>query len=153
MASCDYRLCDVCGGKAFYDSNLIYGEGGIDDAAYRIAGKEQKWERLRLDHLGDWAVLCEECSKTHRTQIVPIAAPQAEPCIGSDPVCPCQDGDACHYRDTATTKAGHGCWGVALCVGAQSFALSAKFETLTEADEYAETLRTALGIGDSDADR
>lgn len=24
MASCDYKLCDVCGGKAFYDSNLQY---------------------------------------------------------------------------------------------------------------------------------
>jgi hypothetical protein len=38
------------------------------------------------------------------------AAPPAEPrlrepCIGNDPACPCQDGDACHYRDTATTKA------------------------------------------------
>lgn len=21
------------------------------------------------------------------------------PCIGNDPGCPCQDGDACHYRD------------------------------------------------------
>ena len=30
---------------------------------------------------------------------------QREPCIGNDPACPCQDGDACHYRDTATTKA------------------------------------------------
>jgi hypothetical protein len=22
-----------------------------------------------------------------------------EPCIGGDPFCPCQDGDACHYKD------------------------------------------------------
>lgn len=35
------------------------------------------------------------------------APPQAQPapCIGRDPLCPCQDGDSCHYRDTATTKA------------------------------------------------
>lgn len=34
------------------------------------------------------------------------AAPQAEPCIGNDPLCPCQDGDACHYKDAADgTKA------------------------------------------------
>lgn len=34
------------------------------------------------------------------------AAPQAEPCIGNDPICPCQDGDACHYKDAADgTKA------------------------------------------------
>lgn len=24
---------------------------------------------------------------------------QAEPCVGKDPRCPCQDGDACHYKD------------------------------------------------------
>jgi len=34
------------------------------------------------------------------------AAPQAEPCIGNDSACPCQDGDACHYKDAADgTKA------------------------------------------------
>ncbi len=33
-------------------------------------------------------------------------APQAEPCIGNDSACPCQDGDACHYKDAADgTKA------------------------------------------------
>ena len=30
---------------------------------------------------------------------------QAEPCIGKDPRCPCQDGDACHYKDCVDTKA------------------------------------------------
>jgi len=30
---------------------------------------------------------------------------QAEPCIGKDPQCPCQDGDACHYKDCGSTKA------------------------------------------------
>lgn len=31
---------------------------------------------------------------------------QAEPCIGNDSACPCQDGDACHYKDGADgTKA------------------------------------------------
>ena len=28
-----------------------------------------------------------------------------EPCIGSDPLCPCQDGDSCHHVDTKDTKA------------------------------------------------
>lgn len=28
-----------------------------------------------------------------------------EPCIGSDPMCPCQDGDACHYRDLPNSPA------------------------------------------------
>jgi hypothetical protein len=27
------------------------------------------------------------------------AQPEQEPCIGKDPRCPCQDGDACHYKD------------------------------------------------------
>ena len=26
------------------------------------------------------------------------------PCIGTDPLCPCQDGMVCHYEDTPTTK-------------------------------------------------
>jgi hypothetical protein len=30
---------------------------------------------------------------------------QAEPCVGKDPRCPCQDGDACHYKDCGDTKA------------------------------------------------
>jgi hypothetical protein len=33
------------------------------------------------------------------------AAQQAEPCVGKDPRCPCQDGDACHYKDCGSTKA------------------------------------------------
>ena len=28
-----------------------------------------------------------------------------EPCIGKDSRCPCQDGDACHYKDGVGTKA------------------------------------------------
>lgn len=30
---------------------------------------------------------------------------ETRPCKHGDPLCPCQDGDACHYEDTATTKA------------------------------------------------
>ena len=33
------------------------------------------------------------------------AMAMAEPCIGKDPRCPCQDGDACHYKDCGGTKA------------------------------------------------
>ena len=33
-------------------------------------------------------------------------APAVTPaCIGRDPLCPCQDGDSCHYVDTEDTKA------------------------------------------------
>lgn len=80
MALSDYRLCDVCGGKAFYDANLNYSDGGQmpDVLPYRQAGKEQfenaehlqKWAH-RLDYVGDWAVICTDCAKTHRCVIVP----------------------------------------------------------------------------------
>ena len=35
----------------------------------------------------------------------PQQLPKAQPCIGNDPLCPCQDGLACHYRDSGKTKA------------------------------------------------
>ena len=38
-----------------------------------------------------------------------LAQPEQEPvrmpCVGKDPRCPCQDGDACHYKDCGNTKA------------------------------------------------
>ena len=33
------------------------------------------------------------------------AQPEQEPCIGKDPRCPCNDGDACHFKDCGDTKA------------------------------------------------
>ena len=53
MAMCDYRQCDVCGCKAFYDANLNY-----DD------------ETGKPDYVGDWAVICDDCAKTHKCVIV-----------------------------------------------------------------------------------
>ena len=32
-----------------------------------------------------------------------LAQPQS--CVGNDPLCPCQDGDVCNYRDSGETKA------------------------------------------------
>jgi hypothetical protein len=64
MALADYRLCDGCQGKAFYDSNLSY-----DFDEYPDTG---------LSNLGDWCVLCRECAKTHKTQIVRIT-PENQP--------------------------------------------------------------------------
>jgi hypothetical protein len=90
MALADYRLCDVCESKAFYDSNLNYGDG-TDEwyknlSPYRQAGKDQYDKQefnqkygTRLDHLGDWAVVCTDCAKTHKTIVVPINVKQSEP--------------------------------------------------------------------------
>lgn len=89
MATADYRLCDVCEGKAFYDANLNYEQGRDSEwakrqAPFRWAGEEQgKPEHddylLRLDYLGDWAVICDDCAKTHKTTVVPIESAPAEP--------------------------------------------------------------------------
>ena len=78
MAAGDYRSCDVCGGKAFYDANLDYQDkdGSYGREPYLIAGEPQydtpekcdKWG-VRLAYVGDWAVICHECSKTHRIVI------------------------------------------------------------------------------------
>lgn len=67
MAAADYRLCDVCDGKAFYDANLNYHDDG---QSVRIVGKDVGYPSL--GHLGDWAVLCTDCTKRYRTKIVPI---------------------------------------------------------------------------------
>ena len=79
MAAGDYRSCDVCGGKAFYDANLNYETGDkIDgkwvypETPYKVGGKDQGQYAPALGYVGDWAVICTECAKTHRTAILPI---------------------------------------------------------------------------------
>lgn len=82
MALADYKRCDVCGSKAFYDANLSYTQGPSDysDAPpFRSVGVEQIADPAlrhnrgtRLGYLGDWAVLCQDCAKTHKTAILPI---------------------------------------------------------------------------------
>lgn len=67
MAGADYRSCDICGSKAFYDACLGY-DYPDDDHMIRRAGRP--FERGRLDDLGDWAVLCDACCETHSTAIV-----------------------------------------------------------------------------------
>lgn len=89
MAFADYRLCDVCDNKVFYDSNLNYEQGPSEYRStppFRIAGKEQHDNQdvlhkygSRLDYLGDWAVICEDCAKTHKCVIVTIDAAKGEP--------------------------------------------------------------------------
>ncbi len=85
MAAADYRLCDVCNGKVFYDSNLNYEQGPSEwraSAPYRQEGEPQYPDAamnekygMRLDYLGDWAVICETCAQTHKTVVVPIEQP------------------------------------------------------------------------------
>jgi hypothetical protein len=51
------------------------------------------------------AAVLYECVACSSNNYPPTAQPKQEPCIGKDPRCPCQDGDACHYKDCGDTKA------------------------------------------------
>ena len=77
MAMADYRLCDVCGCKTFYDSNLNYefltdGSGNVRNGGEVDIG-------LGLERLGDWCVICNECSKTHKCIITPTDPDKEQP--------------------------------------------------------------------------
>ena len=64
MALADYKLCDVCGNKAFYDAN-------IDDTRYTAT-----WDdREKTPPIGI-AVLCPGCNQTHEAVIRPRPVPQ-----------------------------------------------------------------------------
>ena len=58
MALSDYRLCDVCGSKAFYDAQLNYAMDKID------RNGDPKLERV-----GDIKVICDSCVNTHEIVI------------------------------------------------------------------------------------
>lgn len=75
MAGADYRSCDLCGNKAFYDADIQY---EVEDKwnkdrpfAKEVGENLAKYEAYKLGYLGDWAVLCVNCAKTHKTQIIP----------------------------------------------------------------------------------
>lgn len=82
MAASDYRSCDVCGGKAFYDASLNYETGDKVDGKwvysktpFRVAGESQGAYGNGLDYVGDWAVICTDCAKTHRVVIEALKGP------------------------------------------------------------------------------
>lgn len=68
MASCDYKSCDLCGCKAFYDAN-------VSDPRYVATWDPQ--EAKRYAPIGIM-VLCHECNLTHEVVIVPRATPPKE---------------------------------------------------------------------------
>ena len=73
MALADYRLCDVCGRKVFYDANLNY-EFSDRDNPIPPEQSPRNGAGMKLDYLGDWAVICLTCAKTHECKVVPLAA-------------------------------------------------------------------------------
>jgi hypothetical protein len=80
MALADYRLCDICGRKAFYDANLNYQFDEEEWTRKKITTEDsvkqagEVVEGLKLDNLGDWAVICRDCAKTHKCVIVSLDA-------------------------------------------------------------------------------
>ena len=61
MAMADYKKCNVCGCKTFYDARLHWPEVG-DELYY-----EHPITHEQLPYgAGDWAVLCPECAQTHK---------------------------------------------------------------------------------------
>lgn len=72
MAMADYRLCDKCGHKAFYDSNLNYEFGKTWEGRPLPEDEKCRDSDYKIDYLGDWAVLCRDCAKTHRCVIEKI---------------------------------------------------------------------------------
>ena len=76
MALADYRLCDICGSKAFYDARLNYvypDEDGNGDFGNNIMNELVQNKHYKLDYLGSWKVLCQDCAMTHKIIIEPIA--------------------------------------------------------------------------------
>ena len=69
MAYSDYRLCDVCGCKCFYDVSLNYEVGTRDNPI--PLDQQVRESGFKLERLGDWAVICRECAKTHDCKVVP----------------------------------------------------------------------------------
>ena len=65
MASCDYKSCDICGAKTFYDANVHY---------------DESWDESmrRPPRVGAWAVLCAGCADTHEVVIVKRGGPKPE---------------------------------------------------------------------------
>lgn len=58
MALADYKLCDVCGRKTYYDANLNFDLGDRGPDGFPVP-----------DGAGDLAALCRECVKTHEIVI------------------------------------------------------------------------------------
>jgi hypothetical protein len=68
MAMADYRLCDVCERKSFYDANLDYEQTKPGHPEYPA---------MVPTGLGAWRVLCRTCAETHEVIVRPKPLPSA----------------------------------------------------------------------------
>jgi len=63
-------LCDGCGEKCFYDSNLNWEFGTRKDPIPK--DELVRGTNVRLDYCGDMAALCRNCAKNFEVIIVPL---------------------------------------------------------------------------------
>jgi hypothetical protein len=59
-----------------------------------------------------FTMYCCSCGATYPPTAQRISSRVVAVCIGNDPLCPCQDGDACHYRDAGKGKTFTRAWPV-----------------------------------------
>jgi len=67
MAAADYRLCDVCDAKTFYDTTLGYEFEEDSWAPFDEIDKKRGW---KLGNLGDWICICKECSEKYKVVLM-----------------------------------------------------------------------------------
>lgn len=62
MSGMDYRHCDACGNKAIYDAGLNWCDSQPGNIAIENNGSPVG---RAVDSLGNWAVVCQDCARTH----------------------------------------------------------------------------------------
>jgi hypothetical protein len=63
------------------------------------------WMMDRLNEQFPKRLAAQQQEVDSKSRLKRLAVQQQYTCIGRDPLCPCQDGLACHYKDAGKTKA------------------------------------------------
>jgi hypothetical protein len=69
MAIADYRTCDICCKKAFYDADLNYKFIDHKHTDEEETLQNSKQSDYLLGNCWNWVVLCRECSKKYTIKI------------------------------------------------------------------------------------
>lgn len=71
MALSDYRLCDVCDRKTFYDAMLNWDQyGNWEEGDAPVLEDGGAVAKGSLERLGAWAIICQDCVKTHAARVL-----------------------------------------------------------------------------------
>ena len=62
-----WRPCDLCGKDVFPESGLQYNDNPPRECLSSVCGQLRDYA---LFQLGDWGVLCEDCSMRHSIAII-----------------------------------------------------------------------------------